>query len=57
MKFPYGMANFQQIITEAYFYQDRTQFIRLLEAEGKNLLFLRPRRFGKSLVLSMLQHY
>ena len=57
MKFPYGIANFQQIITEGYFYQDKTDFIRLLEEEGKNLLFLRPRRFGKSLLLSMLAHY
>ncbi|MBM3241012.1 AAA family ATPase [Candidatus Poribacteria bacterium] len=57
MKFPYGIANFHQVITEGYFYQDRTGFIRLLEEEGKNLLFLRPRRFGKSLLLSMLAHY
>ena len=57
MKFPYGIANFHQIITEGYFYQDRTGFIRLLEEEGTNLLFLRPRRFGKSLLLSTLAHY
>ncbi len=36
---------------------DRTDRIPLLEEIGKNLLFLRPRRFGKSLLLSMLEHY
>jgi hypothetical protein len=57
MKFPYGISDFHQIITEGYFYQDRTGFISLLEDEGKNLLFLRPRRFGKSLLVSTLEHY
>nr|VFJ54009.1 MAG: PD-(D/E)XK nuclease superfamily protein [Candidatus Kentron sp. FM]VFJ72865.1 MAG: PD-(D/E)XK nuclease superfamily protein [Candidatus Kentron sp. FM]VFK20440.1 MAG: PD-(D/E)XK nuclease superfamily protein [Candidatus Kentron sp. FM] len=57
MKFPYGIANFHALITEGYFYADRTDHIASLEAAGKQLLFLRPRRFGKSLVLSMLENY
>jgi hypothetical protein len=57
MKFPYGIANFAAIRQESYFYQDRTHLIPSLEAAGKQLLFLRPRRFGKSLLLSMLEHY
>jgi hypothetical protein len=57
MKFPYGIANFAAIRQEGYFYQDRTHLIPSLEAAGKQLLFLRPRRFGKSLLLSMLEHY
>nr|VFJ52996.1 MAG: PD-(D/E)XK nuclease superfamily protein [Candidatus Kentron sp. DK]VFJ62009.1 MAG: PD-(D/E)XK nuclease superfamily protein [Candidatus Kentron sp. DK] len=57
MKFPYGIADFQALITEGYFYADRTLHIAALEEAGKHLLFLRPRRFGKSLVLSMLENY
>ena len=57
MKFPYGVADFHQLITEGYFYADRTGHIPLIEEAGKQLLFLRPRRFGKSLLLSLLEHY
>ena len=57
MKFPYGNADFYDIITNRYFYIDRTGKIPLIEDYGKALLFLRPRRFGKSLLLSMLENY
>ena len=57
MKFPYGLSDFGSLIQENYFYQDRTQHIPLIEETGKQLVFLRPRRFGKSLLLSMLEHY
>jgi hypothetical protein len=57
MKFPYGISDFYKLITEGYFYQDRTDSIPLIEAAGSQLLFLRPRRFGKSLLLSMLENY
>jgi hypothetical protein len=57
MKFPYGICDFNKIITKGYFYCDRTDRIRLLEETGDFLLFLRPRRFGKSLLLSMLLNY
>ena len=57
MKFPYGLSDFGTLILEHYFYQDRTAFIPTLEDAGRQLLFLRPRRFGKSLLLSMLEHY
>ncbi len=57
MKFPYGNADFYKIITEDYFYIDRTDRIRVIEDIGSTLLFLRPRRFGKSLLLSMLENY
>jgi hypothetical protein len=56
MKFPYGISDFRKIITKGYFYCDRTDYIPLLE-EGDYQLFLRPRRFGKSLLLSTLSHY
>ena len=57
MKFPYGISDFNKIIKNGYFYCDRTDRIRLLETSGDSLLFLRPRRFGKSLLLSMLANY
>ncbi|MDL1964913.1 MAG: AAA family ATPase [Deltaproteobacteria bacterium] len=56
MKFPYGISDFKSLITEGYFYCDRTDKIPLLE-NTKSQLFIRPRRFGKSLVLSMLENY
>ncbi len=57
LKFPYGLRNFYDLITENYFYVDRTSHIRFIEDFGKELIFLRPRRFGKSLLLSMLENY
>ncbi len=56
MKFPYGMSDFKKIVTQNFYYCDRTDRIPLLE-NGAYLLFLRPRRFGKSLLLSMLANY
>ncbi len=56
MKFPYGISDFRSIIIEDYFYCDRTDKIPLLE-NTKSQLFIRPRRFGKSLILSMLENY
>ena len=57
MKFPYGISDFYQVITEDYFFVDRTDRIPVFEELGKQLLFLRPRRFGKSLWLSILENY
>ncbi|MDM8515420.1 AAA family ATPase [Desulfobacterales bacterium HSG16] len=56
MKFPYGISDFKEIATQGYFYCDRTDRIPFVE-RGKYLLFLRPRRFGKSLLVSMLANY
>ncbi|MCE7986739.1 MAG: hypothetical protein DYG89_36660 [Caldilinea sp. CFX5] len=57
IKFPYGNNDFYQLITEDYLYVDRTDRIAQLEEVGKTLLFLRPRRYGKSLLLSTLENY
>ncbi|MDG4549429.1 MAG: AAA family ATPase [Candidatus Contendobacter sp.] len=57
MRFPYGIADFAALIHEGYFYVDRTDRIPLIEEAGSQLLFLRPRRFGKSLWLSTLENY
>ena len=56
-KFPYGNSDFYRIQTNNYFYVDRSRHIRFIEEAGDQLLFLRPRRFGKSLLLSMLENY
>jgi hypothetical protein len=60
MKIPYGMSNFAAVRSEGYFYVDKTSFLPVLESSDagyRYLLFLRPRRMGKSLLLSMLEHY
>lgn len=57
MKIPYGISNFATIIKEQYCYIDKTAFIRTLEEQGRHNVLLRPRRFGKSLFLSMLWYY
>jgi Predicted AAA-ATPase len=57
LKLPYGESNFTTVIKDGYFYQDRTAFIRDLETAPKFVYYLRPRRFGKSLFVSMLEHY
>lgn len=57
MKIPYGLSNFKDVITQGYHYIDKTQYIPALENAGKYLIFLRPRRFGKSLFISMLEYY
>jgi hypothetical protein len=57
MQFPYGLSDFGTLIEGGYWYQDRTDRLADLEATGRQLIFLRPRRFGKSLLLSMLEHY
>jgi len=54
--FPYGIWDFHEIATNGYYYCDRTQAIPHLE-RTKSSLFIRPRRFGKSLLLSMLENY
>ena len=57
MKFPYGISDFGRIVSENYYYRDRSGHIPLIEEAGPYLLFIRPRRFGKSLLLSMLANY
>src|SRR5215203_4981977 len=60
MRIPYGQSSFAALRADRYFYADKTPFLSELEnmeAGYKYLLFLRPRRIGKSLLLSMLEHY
>lgn len=55
---PIGYDNFKEIITEDFYYVDKTLLIKeILDNRGKVNLFTRPRRFGKTLALSMLRYY
>ncbi|MBF0398248.1 MAG: AAA family ATPase, partial [Desulfobacterales bacterium] len=57
-RIPYGNSNFEKIMTENYYFIDKTKYIeKLEELSSQYIFFLRPRRFGKSLFLSMLEHY
>lgn len=55
---PVGIDDFKKLIMEHYYYVDKTNFIKeLLDLKGEVNLFTRPRRFGKTLNLSMLRYY
>ena len=56
-RIPYGMQNFEDVIKEDCYYVDKTPFIEQIEESNKYFLFIRPRRFGKTLTLSMLENY
>lgn len=56
--FSYGVSNFAEIVQDEFVYVDKTPFIELLEkSKEKRIVYLRPRRFGKSLFVSLLEHY
>ena len=56
-RIPYGLADYGRMREDNSYYVDKTRFIPLLEAQPYFLFMIRPRRFGKSLWLSVLQHY
>lgn len=56
-RLPYGMMNFADIRLDNYYYVDKTRFIPQIEEADRFFFFIRPRRFGKSLTLNILQHY
>ena len=56
-RIPYGMMNFEDVRKDDCYYVDKTQYIEEVEASNKYFFYIRPRRFGKSLTLSMLQNY
>ena len=57
LKIPYGIMDFRRLRTEGYYYVDKTQHLAQLEARDSFIFFVRPRRFGKSLFISMLENY
>ena len=56
-RIPYGMSDFVKVIEQNNYYVDKTMYLPMLEDEPNNLFFIRPRRFGKSIFLSMLHAY
>lgn len=56
-RIPYGVSNFVEVVEQNQYYVDKTMYLPLLEEQPSNLFFIRPRRFGKSIFLSMLRAY
>lgn len=56
-RIPYGISNFEVLREKNYLYVDKTSYIELLDRYAPYQFFIRPRRFGKSLFISMLENY
>ena len=57
-KLPYGISNYEELIEDNYYYVDKTPYIEKLEnLAEKRIMFLRPRKFGKTLFTSMIENY
>ena len=56
-RIPYGISNFEVLRKKNYIYVDKTSYIELLDRYAPYQFFIRPRRFGKSLFISMLENY
>ena len=57
-KLPYGISNYEELIEDGYYYVDKTEYIERLEnLAEKRIMFLRPRKFGKTLFTSTLENY
>ena len=58
LKMPYGISNYEELINDEYYYVDKTKYIEKLEKMAeKRIMFLRPRKFGKTLFTSVLEKY
>ena len=56
-RIPYGLANYERVVQNNCYYVDKTMYLKTVEESGDYLFFIRPRRFGKSLFLSVMQAY
>lgn len=56
-KIPYGISDYEKLIRQDFYYVDKTMYLEELENIGRTLVFLRPRRFGKTLFTSMMSYY
>lgn len=57
-KLPKGISNYEELIEGGYYYVDKTKYIEKLESlDDKRIMFLRPRKFGKTLFTSVLENY
>ena len=55
LKMPYGISNYEKIVNDGYYYVDKTKYIENLSETS--IMFLRPRKFGKTLFTSVLENY
>ena len=56
-KIPYRISDYEKLIRQNFYYVDKTMYLEELENIGRTLVFLRPRRFGKTLFTSMMGYY
>ena len=57
-KLPNGISNYEELVEDEYVYVDKTPYIEKLESlSDKRIMFLRPRKFGKTLFTSVLENY
>ena len=56
-KIPYGVSDFEKIQKENFYYVDKTRFIEIIEQSPEYLFLIRPRRFGKTLLTSVIESY
>ncbi|MCK4765656.1 MAG: AAA family ATPase [Candidatus Aminicenantes bacterium] len=54
---PYGVGSYEEIKERNLYYVDKTDFLKKIETAGSYLVFIRPRRFGKTLLISMMETY
>ena len=54
---PYGISDYAQVKREGKYMVDKTQYLKRMERAGHFLFLIRPRRFGKSMFLSMMEAY
>ena len=54
---PYGLSDYESLTRDNCYYVDKTHFIPLIEQEARYLFLIRPRRFGKTLLINMLAAY
>lgn len=56
-QYPIGIQNFESLIKDGYYYVDKTRMVYKLITEGRYYFLSRPRRFGKSLLISTIQAF
>ena len=58
LKMPYGISNYEKIVNDGYYYVDKTMYLEKLENMPEtSIMFLRPRKFGKTLFTSVIENY
>ena len=57
-KLPNGISNYESLVEQGYYYVDKIEYIEKIETlTNKTIMFLRPRKFGKTLFTSVLENY